>query len=170
MKILLVAAALSASILALAPATGPASPTGTTGVRVYFPRGDPGLDCRLVYPVRRTVGTPAVLKGALESLLRGPTAAERRRGYGGWFSVRTAGMLRSVRLSRSIAYIDLRDFRRVIPNASSSCGSAMLLAQLDRTATQFPTVSRAIYSFNGSRSAFYEWLQLSAPRDGGVSP
>jgi Sporulation and spore germination len=163
MRRLLVAAAMAASILALVPGTGPASPSGATGIRVYFPRGDPGLDCERVYPVRRTVRTPAVLKGALQSLLRGPTAAERQRGYGGWFSAGTAGMLRSIRLSRSIAYVDFRDFRRVIPNASSSCGSAMLLAQLDRTATQFPTVRRAIYSLNGSRSLFYEWLQLSPP-------
>jgi spore germination protein GerM len=102
-----------------------------------------------------------VLKGAVETLLRGPTTAERRRGYGGWFSARTAHMLRGVRLAQGVAYIDFRDFRRVIPNASSSCGSALLLAQLTTTVTQFPTVRRAIYSFNGSRSAFYEWLQLS---------
>lgn len=72
-------------------------------------------------------------------------------------------MLRSVRLSQGIASIDFRDFRRVIPNASSSCGGALLLAQLNRTATQFPTVRRAIYSINGSRRTFYEWLQLSPP-------
>jgi hypothetical protein len=39
----------------------------------------------------------------------------------------------------------------------------MLLAQLGRTATQFPAVDRAVYSFNGSRRAFYEWLQRDAP-------
>jgi hypothetical protein len=37
------------------------------------------------------------------------------------------------------------------------------ITQLDRTAKQFPTVRRAIYSFNGSRKAFYEWLQLWPP-------
>ena len=68
-----------------------------------------------------------------------------------------------MRISRGVARIDLRDLRRIIPNASTSCGSALLLAQLDRTARQFPTVRRAIYSFDGSVSAFYEWLQLSAP-------
>jgi len=95
-------------------------------------------------------------------LLRGPTASERSRGYGGWFSTKTAGMLRSVRIDGGVAYIDFRDLRRVIPNASSSCGSTLLLAQLDRTATQFQTVRRAIYSIGGS-SAFYEWLQYSVP-------
>lgn len=28
---------------------------------------------------------------------------------------------------------------------------------------QFPTVRRAVYSFNGSRRAFYEWLQRAEP-------
>jgi len=55
------------------------------------------------------------------------------------------------------------NFVREIPNASTSCGSALLLTQLDRTATQFPTVKRTVYSFEGSRHAFYEWLQREAP-------
>ena len=163
MKNLQLAVAVAASILVLAPGSGPGSSSGTTGVRIYFPRGDPGIQCSRVFPVLRRVGTPAVLKGAMNALLRGPTRVERRRGFGGWFSSGTAGMLRSVRLTGSVAYVDFKDMRRVIPNASSSCGSGLLLAQLDRTATQFPTVRRAIYSFNGSRIAFYEWLQLSPP-------
>jgi hypothetical protein len=72
-------------------------------------------------------------------------------------------MLRGVRVERGVAYVDFRDLRRVIPNASSSCGSALLLAQLDRTVTQFPTVRRGVYSIAGSRRTFYEWLQLSSP-------
>jgi spore germination protein GerM len=132
-------------------------------VKIFLARGSPGPRCDRVFPVFRAVPAPAVLKGAMQALLRGPTAAERRRGYGGWFSAKTAGMLRSVELARGVASVDFKDFRRIIPNASSSCGSALLLAQLNRTATQFPTVRRAVYSFNGSKKAFYEWLQLSPP-------
>jgi hypothetical protein len=117
-----------------------------------------------VRPLERRVQAPAVLAGALRALLRGPTAAERRAGYGGWFSARTAGMLRSVSITRGVARIDFADFSRRIPNASSSCGSALLLAQLDRTAMQFPTVRRTVYSFAGDVEAFYAWLQLSPPR------
>lgn len=53
-------------------------------------------------------------------------------------------------------------FARDIPNASSSCGSALLPAQLDRTARQFSTVKRTVYSFEGSRHACYEWLHGEA--------
>jgi hypothetical protein len=135
----------------------------TVRVKVFAPRGDAGRRCDRVFPLWRAVPAPAVLTGAMRQLLRGPTAAERRRGYGGWFSSRTARMVRSVRVTAGVAYIDFANFSRIIPNASSSCGSALLLAQLARTATQFPTVRRPVYSFNGSRKAFYEWLQLSPP-------
>jgi hypothetical protein len=51
----------------------------------------------------------------------------------------------------------------VIPNASTSCGSAALLAQLDHTLLQFPAIDATIYSINGSPEAFYEWLQYEPP-------
>ena len=152
--------------VALAATTLPAGSTALapTVLQVFTPRGAPGANCTRVYPLRRAVSGPAVLTGAMRALVAGPTASERARGYGGWFSRKTAGTLRSVRLSGGIAYVDFRDFSRLIPNASSSCGSALLLAQLDRTAQQFPTVKRTVYSFNGNRRAFYEWLQRSEPR------
>jgi hypothetical protein len=146
------------------PATSePANSARVVRVSLFFPKGGAGTGCNRVLPATRMVVAPAVLRGAMVELLRGPTASEHSRGYGGWFSTKTAGMLRSVRIDGGVAYIDFRDLRRVIPNASSSCGSALLLAQLDRTATQFHTVRRAIYSIGGSRRAFYEWLQYSVP-------
>jgi hypothetical protein len=153
-----------------AGARGDASPKAlgarerAVAVRVFFPRrGKGGTSCNHVFPRQRRVAAPAVLAGAMRALLRGPTAAERRLGYGGWFSGKTAGMFRSARIAGGTAYIDFRNFSKLIPNASSSCGSALLLAQLDRTATQFNNVRRAVYSFSGSRRAFYQWLQLTAP-------
>ena len=139
------------------------APVTRAVVSMFVPRGDPGPACTRVFPLRRAVERPAVLAGAMRALLAGPTARERNAGYSGWFSAKTAGKLRSVSIRRRVAYVDFADFSRLIPNASSSCGSALLLAQLDRTATQFPTVERAVYSFNGSRRAFYEWLQRGAP-------
>jgi spore germination protein GerM len=160
-RALAVAAALAGIGLAAAAVAAPALP-GSHTVRVYAPRAT-GASCTRVFPLKRTVTSPAVLTGALRALLAGPTAAERAGGYGGWFSRQTAGHLRSVRVDAGVAYVDLRNFAGHIPNASSSCGSALLLAQLDRTATQFPTVRHAFYSFEGSQRAFYEWLQRNVP-------
>lgn len=160
--------ALSAAIMGISllptPAQSPAaSAAGRATVEVYLPRGAPGRGCDRVLPLRRLVARPRVLTGALRALLAGPTAAERRRGYAGWFSPRTAGHLRWVNLVGGVAYVDFSPFSQLIPNASSSCGSSLLLAQLDRTARQFPTVKRTVYSFAGSRRAFYEWLGRETP-------
>jgi WD40-like Beta Propeller Repeat len=135
----------------------------TASVRVFFGRAAGGR-CDRVVARRRTVWCPAVLRGALDALLWGPSAAERAAGAGGWFSTRTAAMVRRVELSRGVARIDFRDLRPLIPGASSACGSEGLLAQLDRTVTQFPSVRRAVYSINGSVRAFYGWLQREPPR------
>lgn len=159
--VLVLTASLLAAIGAAAPATAEPS-AGRALVQVFVPRGT-SADCGRVFALPRRVVRPAVLTGAMRALVAGPTSAERARGYGGWFSSRTAGSVRSVRIARGVAHVDFRNFSRVIPNASTSCGSTLLLAQLDRTARQFPTVRRTIYSFDGSRRAFYEWLQRAAP-------
>ena len=154
------APALVALALAATAASAPAGKSHT--VSVFAPRGI-GPNCAHVLPLKRVVVGPRLLRGSMRALLAGPTRAERARGYGGWFSARTAGHLRSVRISDGVAYIDFRSFASHIPNASTSCGSTMLLAQLDRTARQFSSVKRAVYSFNGSQRAFYEWLQREPP-------
>jgi spore germination protein GerM len=140
-----------------------ASGLQTAKVSIFFANSSRGTACDDVFAVKRTVDMPRVARGALRQLLRGPSAAERAQGYGGWFSEGTAGMLNRVWIVDGVAHADFEDLRKVIPNASSSCGSTGLLAQLDRTLLQFPTVDRARYSIDGREVRFYEWLQLSVP-------
>ena len=66
-------------------------------------------------------------------------------------------------ISDGVAYIDFAEDSPLIPNASTSCGSMALRAQLDSTAMQFPTVEKTMYSFGGDREAFYYWLQSDVP-------
>ena len=148
------------------PATGPstAATAATATVQVHFTRS--GGACDATTPFPREVATPRVLAGALEQLLAGPSAAERAAGARSFFGPDTAGMLRSVRITGGVAHVDFADLRDVIPGASSSCGSAALLAQLDATVMQFPTVQRARYAIEGSEATVSEWLQRGAP--GGV--
>ena len=159
----LLALAVPLVVLALVPAAASAPAGRTHAVSIFAPRGT-STSCGRVLPLKRVVVRPRLLRGAMQALLAGPTRAERSRGYAGWFSIETAGHLRAVRISDGVAYIDFRSFASHIPNASTSCGSTLLLAQLDRTATQFTAVRRAVYSFDGSRRAFYEWLQREPPR------
>lgn len=158
LAVVALAAGATVSTAASAPATE------SHVVSIFAPRGT-AAGCARVFPLRRIVTGPRVLDGAMRALLAGPTRRERARGFGGWFSGATAGRLRSVRIHAGVAHVDFRTFAALMPNASASCGSALLLAQLDRTARQFPAVKRAVYSFDGSRRAFYEWLQRVPPPD-----
>ncbi|MBW3590831.1 MAG: GerMN domain-containing protein [Actinobacteria bacterium] len=138
------------------------SPTeaAAQSVEVYLHSGN-DEDCSEVVAVERDVDK-ASLTTAMEQLLAGPTQEEESEGLGGWFSEDTEGMLISAELDGDVARVDFEDFRDVIPNASTSCGSAMLLAQLDSTAGQFD-VSDTLYSIEGEPQTFYEWLQLGTP-------
>lgn len=158
-------------------ATGTTSPTPTsapseiiappgeeqTKFSVYFHRGALGDPAAVVAVPRTVPKTQMVATAALNELLQGPTAAERETGYWSMFVPATAKMLKSVRVADGEAHADFQDFSKIIPNASSSAGSAALLAELDTTLKQFPTVKSTVYSFNGDVQAFYHWLQLVPP-------
>lgn len=170
-KVTIASVAAVAMLVSVLPFVLGGSATGAAGrftrhdVKVFFTSraGIEDGECdRTKSYDRRTIGVD-VLHDSLSSLLKGPSAAEREDGAASLFSHRTAGMVNSVTISDGTAYVDFDDFRRIIPGASSSCGSASLMAELNRTAKQFPSVGRTVYSFEGSVDAFYNWLQMDAP-------
>lgn len=135
-------------------------------VMVYLFDPDPDPDdffCEAVVPVTRLVQPPELLTGAFQALLAGPTDEELEAGYGSWFSPETGWSIESVTISDGVAWIDFSEDSPLIPNASTSCGSIALRAQLDSTAMQFPTVEKTVYSFGGDAAAFYHWLQADVP-------
>lgn len=142
------------------PGPSPSAKPATMTVQVYFHKSsETGLA-----PVTRTVPLSADKRSAaLGQLLAGPTAAERKLGYFSFFSAKTAGMLREVRVANSVGSADFSDFRLIIPGASSSAGSQALLDELDATMMQYPDITSTVYSFNGNVAAFYEWLQRVPP-------
>ncbi len=159
-------AAVLLLIALLVPTTAAAS--GTARVEIHIT--PVGSECDLTSVLHRTVPTPRVLTGALEELLKGPTAEERAAGVTSYlFSAETAGMLRSVAIRDGVAHVDFHDLRPVIPKGPTSCGTTSLLNQLDTTATQFPTVHTARYSINGSEATFYNWLGQEVPGTSAVT-
>jgi hypothetical protein len=140
-----------------------APPTQTAAeVRVFFVPG--GADpCGTVAPVVRKVAGPVTAEVALRELLAGPTADETVAGFTSILGPPTADALLDVTVVDGIARASFRDLRTVIPNASSSCGSAALLGALDATLAQVPGIRGARYSFGGDEAAFYEWLQMVTP-------
>ena len=144
---------------------GPAVPTpGPDVVQVWFTcagafdPAQPGVG-----QTGRRVDPDATLEermaAALRGLVAGPTEAERAAGLTSWFSEATAGALLSVEVEDGLAAIDFADFSAMIPNASTSAGSAMLLSELNTTMFQFSEVDGFLYRFDGDCDAFWNWLQ-----------
>jgi len=106
----------------------------------------------------------------LRELLAGPSADETAAGFTSLFGPATADALLDVVVVGGVARVSFRDLRQIIPNASSSCGSAALLGALDATLAQLPGIRGARYSFGGDEAAFYEWLQVSPPDGRGPYP
>ena len=96
---------------------------------------------------------------AFESLVAGPAAEEKASGADSFFSADTSGMVVSAAIDQELLVVDLEDLRSVIPNASTSCGSMALLAQLNATAFQFDRIERVRYQIEGSCDTFANWLQ-----------
>jgi hypothetical protein len=144
------------------PEPEPAPSTATVEVEVFFVNDTLGDPCGEVFPVTRTVAADDPVTGALHALLAGPAATEQAEGYGGWFSSDTADALLDAHLDDGTVHVTFADLRQVIPNASSSCGSAGLLAQLDRTLTALDGVTATRYAL-ADQTAFSTWLQLDDP-------
>jgi hypothetical protein len=135
--------------------TGDVNSTATAALTIYFSRGESAV------PVSREAPAEGPgLEAALRQLLRGPTASERSAGMHSWFSDTTAGALRSVDVDGAgRAVVDFADLRELIPNASTSAGSAMLLRELNATVFAVPSVQSVEYRIEGSCDEFWEWLQ-----------
>jgi len=104
-------------------------------------------------PVAPTVA----LRSAVEALLRGDAESVTA---GSWFSSSTAGALRTVSVdSVGHAIVDFEDLRTLIPNASSSAGSEMLLNELNAAVFSVDAVRSVDYLIEGRCELFWEWLQ-----------
>ena len=118
---------------------------------------------------RRTGASADPIVAAFESLVAGPTIDEEASGAGSFFSAGTTGMVASAAVDDGLLVVDFDDMRSVIPNASTTCGSMALLAQLTSTAFQFDDVERVRYEIEGSCNTFAGWLQrecMEYTRDG----
>jgi hypothetical protein len=137
-----------------------APPPGVPTVQVVFSCDEAAVGTWRPLPA----GVIDTLRFALEALLQGPTADEQANGLSSFFSAETAGMLNAAAVRDGVAWIDFRDFSALVPNASTSAGSAQLLDQLAGTIFQFDAIGEAALSFDGSCDAFWNWLQRSCER------
>jgi spore germination protein GerM len=119
-----------------------------------------GGECDDVIAFERQIdSSQESIVAAFESLVAGPTAEEKASGADSFFSADTSGMVVSAAIDQELLVVDFEDLRSVIPNASTSCGSMALLAQLNTTAFRFDRIERVRYQIEGSCDTFANWLQ-----------
>jgi hypothetical protein len=125
-----------------------------TTVSVFFGGGSGNP---LVSFSRQVPKTTSVLRAAVGQELGGPTGSESATSL---FSAATAAVPFDVNLSNGAAVVDFDpSLATIIPGASASAASAELIAELDATVFQFPSVTSVEYRLGGSCAAFWSWLQ-----------
>jgi spore germination protein GerM len=114
-------------------------------VKVYFYH-DPGEYIDLA-PVTRAVNAIAPARPAIEALLKGPTAVERRRGFG---PLASASQFRigSLKISGGTARINFVSNRRW-SGWPGDLAPVRFKTAVELTLKQFPSVQRVIISLNG---------------------
>ncbi|MGF1647189.1 MAG: GerMN domain-containing protein [Kineosporiaceae bacterium] len=164
-------------------------------VEVQHAEGAPRVPVQVFYGVEGSDDCSAVtgydrslsqgsdpVRGAFDQLVLGPTRVEREAGAVSFFTGEdTPGVVLGTSLTDGLLVVDFQGgLPLVIPNASASCGSEQLLAELRATAFQFDEVDRVSFTLEGDCDAFFEWLQRSCtaydetgaevPLDGATTP
>lgn len=126
--------------------------TALKEVKVYFYH-DPGEYIDLA-PVTRSVNAAAPARPAIEALLKGPTAAERRRGFE---SLASAGGFRigSLKISGGAARINFVSTRRWA-GWPGDLAPVRFKTAVELTLKQFPSIRRVIVSLNGDEKFWDE--------------
>lgn len=144
------------AILVILFAYGEASVSGATQrkvaarkeVKVYFYH-DPGEVIDLA-PVTRSVNAIAPARPAIDALLKGPTAAERRRGFGPLASA-SEFRIGSLQISGGTARINFVSNRRWA-GWPGDLAPVRFKTAVELTLKQFPSVRRVIVSLNGDEN------------------
>jgi len=127
---------------------------------IYFSKtGD--VSCGDVYPVERRISEgQEMISGSLFNLFSGPTEEEKEQGYTSIFSNNTLYILKWVKVTGGTAYLNLKDIRNIIPNASSSCGNEQFESQIINTIGQFVDINKLVIAIEGNPETYYEWNQI----------
>ena len=119
--------------------------TARKEVKVYFYH-EPGEYIDLA-PVMRSVNASAPARPAIEALLKGPTAAETRRGFQSLASASDfrIGSLKIVNGTARINFISTRRWT----GWAGDLAPVRFKTAVELTLKQFPSVQRVIVSLNG---------------------
>lgn len=121
-----------------------------TIVKVFFnnPKIDPNWDteCSGVFAVERTIPkTDSVATAAINELLKGPTDAEKAKGY--MTNLNSGIKIQKLTIVNSVAKIDFNEQLQF--QVGGSCKISAIYAQIKQTLKQFLSVKDVIISING---------------------
>ena len=117
-------------------------------VRVFFgnSRLDPQASGDEVFAVERCIPrTPAVARGALEELLKGPADEETAQDY--FTSINTGVRIQRLAIADGTATVDFDE--QLEFRVGGACRVSAIRAQIAQTLRQFPTVDEVVISING---------------------
>ena len=136
--------------------SGPTSPLKTLPVAVHF--GMEGAEaCVADQQVTRFVQPPAMARGALTELLEGPTSRESNEGIVSPFNANTVGLLKHITIVDGRARVD---FSTELTEAvgTDACVKSAILDSLDKTLSQFSTITSTVYMLDGDSEAWRSWI------------
>lgn len=121
----------------------------TVDVKVFFPNSklNPDMkDCKLVYPVTRTIPkTEAVAKAALEELIKGLTQEDKDDSY--FTDINSNVKILGLSIDEGVARVDFS--KELEEGVSGSCKVDTIKAQIEETLKQFDTIDSVIISIEG---------------------
>jgi hypothetical protein len=122
--------------------------------KVYFPNSSQGSarDCTKVFAVERTLApTSAVSRAALLELLKGPTSAEKAKGY--YSSLLPSLQVNSVVVGDDVVAVD---FNQPINWVRTGCGLTSARAQIASTLAEFGSVMAVHLTVGGENLVVLE--------------
>jgi len=138
-------------------------PAAAKTIQIFFgntAKNPNAIDCGAVFPVNRSAPSGSDYGETLKQLFSGPTLDETAQGYTSFFSAQTADILIKVKTIDDTAYVNLKDIRPMIPNASASCGSQEFIGEVEKTLFQDGNIKKVMFAINGDPTPFYEWMQI----------
>jgi len=132
-------------VLSIGANKTPAASQKSQTIKIYFYH-DPGEYIDLS-PVTRTMRTASPARAAIQALLKGPTAAERKQGFDGLASASDfkIGTLTIRNGTARINFVVAEDWR----GFPGDIAPARFKKAVELTLKQFPTVREVVVSLNG---------------------
>lgn len=134
-------------------------------VRVYFNNKGSEIDCKKVFPIDRKIAyNENKTQAALQELFKGPYKAEEKLGFNSVFSLKTANAVKDIKVVNKVSYINLEDIRKIVPNASTSCGAALFMASINQTMKHNSSTQKNYFAIDGNPQTFYDWMQIGCDK------